>query len=104
MEWRNRNRLLDLEQLPWLLRCSSPGEFRSHFKAALGETMMNDELERQANCTQAIAVGERGFVEAIEDQIHCRRAMVMEEQDDSREQRKEYASLFALEKRAIGRF
>ena len=37
---------------------------------ALEQAILNDELERQAKWTQAIAVGERAFVEAIEAQIN----------------------------------
>jgi putative transposase len=66
MNWRRRNRFLDIQKLLWLLRCSTVEEFRLHFNAALEHAILNHELERQAIWTEAIAIGERAFVETIE--------------------------------------
>jgi hypothetical protein len=85
----------------WLLRCSSLTEFRQHLNAALEEALVNDELERQAKWTQAIAVGERAFVEAIEQQINSRQQMMITEQGGSWVLREEHGAVFGPEKKAM---
>ncbi len=100
-EWmgrRKRNRFLDMEKLLWLLRCSTVGKFRQHFNAALEEAIVHQELERQAKWTEAIAVGHRAFVEAVEQQIRWRQRMSVAEQDGSWVLSEEYGSIFAPEK------
>ena len=62
---------------------------------------MNDELKRQAKWTQAIAVGERAFVEAIEEQIHSRQQMMITEQGGSWVLREEHGAMEALFLRKI---
>jgi putative transposase len=98
MGWRKRNRFLEIEKLLWLLRCSTVEEFRLHFNAALEERIINHELERQAQWTEAIAVGQRAFVEAIEDQTRWRQRMKTAEQDGSWVLSEEYGSFFGHEK------
>ena len=95
---RKRNRLLDVEKLLSLLRCQSLTEFREHLNVALEQAILNDELERQAKWTQAIAVGERAFVEAIEDEIKSRRHMVISEEGHSWVLREDYEAVYAAEK------
>jgi putative transposase len=92
MGWRRRNRFLDMDKLLWLLRCSTVAEFRQNFNAALEKTIINHELERQAKWTQAIAVGQRAFVDAIEKQIRWRQRMSVAEQDGSWVLSEEYGS------------
>jgi putative transposase len=77
MGGRTRNRLLDVDKLLWLLRCGGLAEFRQHLNTALEQALLSDELERQAKWTEAIAVGERTFVEAIEAQIRSRQQMLV---------------------------
>ena len=81
MGQRKRHRLLDVEKLLWLLRCGSVTGFREHLNLALEQAILNDELERQAKWTEAIAVGERAFVEAIEAQIKSRQQMEVSQED-----------------------
>ena len=71
---------------------------------ALEQAILNDELERQAKRTQAIAVGDRAFVDAIEDQIKSRRHMVVSEEGESWVLREEHDAVYAVEKRAIDPF
>jgi putative transposase len=101
MGQRKRNRLLDVEKLLWLLRCGSVTEFREHLNTELERRILNDELERQSKWTQAIAVGERAFVEAIEAQIKSRRQMVLSDEGNSWVLREEYDSILGPEKRAM---
>ena len=75
MGWRKRNRLLDVGKLLWLLRCSELNEFRLHFKATLAEAIVNNLLQRQAKWTEAIAVGDRAFIEAIEQGVAGRQQL-----------------------------
>jgi hypothetical protein len=65
---------------------SSPKRRQSaewHFNAALERALSDRELERQARWTEAVAVGERTFVEAIDEQIHCRQPMTVQEHGGS---------------------
>jgi putative transposase len=94
MGWRRRNRLLDLEKLMWLLRCSDADEFRKNFKVSLEEAIANDELKRQAKWTEAIAIGERSYVGAIEQEIRGRQEVSLEEHDGVWVLREEYGTLF----------
>jgi putative transposase len=80
MGWRKRNRLLDTEKLLCLLRCTDLSEFRAHLNALLSEAVLNHQLERQAKWTQAIAVGDRAFIEAMVDRIGYRQQMTISEQ------------------------
>ena len=102
MGCRKRNRLLDMEKLLWLVRCGDIAEFRKHFNAALEEAIINDELKRQAKWTQAIAIGERAYVEAIEQQIHGRQEMTIVDEGGSWVLREDYVASFEPEKGRIG--
>jgi len=75
MGWRNRNRLLDLDKLLPVLQSKSIDEFRAHFNRALDDAIINDELQRQAKWTEAIAVGDQAFVKAVEERIRGRQEM-----------------------------
>ena len=79
-------------------------ELREHLHVALGQAILNDELARQAKWTQAIAVGERAFIEAIADQIQSRRHMAASEEGGSLVLREEHEAVYADEKRAVDPF
>jgi len=83
MGWRKRNRLLDQEKLLWLLRCEDAAAFRKQFNWSLEEAMINDRLRREAKWSESIAVGDRAYVEAIEQQIRGRQQTQVEEQGGS---------------------
>jgi hypothetical protein len=95
---------LDVEKLLWLLRCGSVTEFRERLNVALEQAIINDGLKRQAKWTQSIAVGERAFVEAIEDQIKSRRHMAISEEVHSWVLREDHEALYGGEKRAMDPF
>jgi hypothetical protein len=71
MGWRRRNRLLDLDKLLWLVRCSDAAEFRKQFTVALEEAMINDKPNGPKH------------VEAIEQQIRGRQEMRIEQEGGS---------------------
>jgi hypothetical protein len=73
-------------------------EYRQHFNAALEESLINQELPRQAKWTEAISVGERAFVEASEDRIRWQQRMSVPEHGESWVLSEEYGSFFDLEK------
>jgi putative transposase len=87
---RRRNRLLDQEKLLWLLRCQEPGAFGRQFNGRLEDGMINDRLRREAKWSEAIAVGDRAYVEAIERQIRGRQQLQVEEQGGSWTLRESY--------------
>ena len=104
MGWRKRNRLLDPEKLLWLLRCDDPAEFREHLNATLDEAMINGELRREAKWTESIAVGDRAYVEAIEQQVRGRQQLRVDEQGGSWALREEHGAFSGLEKSSITLF
>ena len=104
MGWRKRNRLLDPEKLLWWLRCEDPAEFRKHLNATLDEAMINDELRREAKWTESIAVGDRAYVEGIEQEVRGRQQMRVDEQGGSWTLREEHGAFSALEKSSITLF
>jgi putative transposase len=104
MGWRKRNRLLDMDKLLWLVRCASLAEFREHLDAALEQALVNDELERQAKWTEAIAVGERAFVEGIEAQIRSRQQMLVGQEGGTWVLREEHGPVFGPKNAAINLF
>ena len=65
-------------------------EFREHFNPALEEALLNDELERQSKWTEAIAVGQTAYVEAIEGQIRSRQRMLVGQEEGAWLPREEY--------------
>ncbi len=69
---RKRYRLLDMPRLLELTGCSDAGELSSNYSALLEETSRGERLEREAQWTEAIAVGSREFVEEIADKIEGR--------------------------------
>ena len=80
MGWRRRNRLLDVERLLWLLRCADLAAFRKQLNWLLEDAIINDRLEREAKWSEVIAVGDRAYVEAIEQQIRGRQQLEVGEQ------------------------
>lgn len=101
MGWKKRNRLLDVGKLLWLLRCGEVAELRTHRDAALSEAILNGWLERQAKWTQAIAVGDRAFIQAMEERIGYRQKMTVSEESGTWVLQEEYGAPFVPEKRAI---
>src|SRR5258706_87250 len=86
---------------PWLGPENTWGEitdFRNQCNVILEEAMIGDELKREAKWTEAIAVGERAYVEAIERQIRGRQELSLEEQSGSWVLRGDYSQLFSPEK------
>ncbi|MBI4662037.1 MAG: transposase [Verrucomicrobia bacterium] len=94
MGGRKRNRLLDIEKLLWLVRATTMDEFRAHFNASLEEAIINDELKRQEKWAAAVAVGSRGFVEAIEQRKRTRQQMEAQQESGTWVLREENDSLF----------
>jgi hypothetical protein len=80
------------------------GEFRKNFQVTLEDAMLNDELKRQAKWAEAIAVGDRAWIEGIERQIRGRQEMSMQQQGDSGVLREEYGPVLEAEKRAMSSF
>lgn len=104
MGGRKRNQLLDVAKLMWLVRATTIEEFRAHFNAALDEAIINDELKRQEKWTAAVAVGSRGFVEAIEQRIRTRQQMETQQESGTWTLREDYGSLFEGQNASMGRF
>jgi hypothetical protein len=88
----------------WLVRATTMEEFRAHFNAALEGAIINDELKRQEKWTAAVAIGSRGFVEAIEQRIRTRRQMEAQQESGTWTLREDYGSLFEGQNAFIGRF
>jgi hypothetical protein len=63
--------------------------------------MINDELTREAKWTESIAVGDRAYVDAIEQQVRGRQQMRVDEQGGSWTLREEHGAFSALEKSSI---
>lgn len=55
---------------------------------------MNDELKRQANWTEAIAVGGRAFVETIEAHTRFSQPMLVGQEGGTWVLREEYGAVF----------
>ena len=87
--------------LLWLVRSCDASEFRKQLNVVLEEAILNDQLERQARWTEAVAVGERAYVEAIQEQIRGRQEMTIGKEGTSWVLREEYGPLFEPENRPI---
>jgi hypothetical protein len=61
-----RYRLLDLDRLCWRLRTDDLEAVRQNLAAVLEETIVRDQIHRQACWTESLAVGSIGFVEQIQ--------------------------------------
>jgi putative transposase len=101
MGWRRRNRLLDVRKLLWLVRCNELSAFRAQLNERLEDAIINDQLQFQAKWTQSIAVGDRAFIEQIEQKVRGRQQTQTEEEDGSWVLREEHGSLFVPEKSPI---
>ena len=88
-------------KLCWLLRCGDPADFRKQFNAMLDEAMINDGLRREAKWTESIAVGERAYVEGIEQEVRGRQRMKVDEQGGCWTLREVHGAFSALEKSSI---
>jgi putative transposase len=62
MGLRQRFRILDFERVLALLGGVSAAEFRQHYEALIKERIAKDERKREAQWTEAIAVGSEKFV------------------------------------------
>src|SRR5262245_5155500 len=63
---RNRNRLLDVDKLLWLLGVSQVEDFRVNLEVAVADRIGKDQLKREARWTESLAVGSQRFVEMID--------------------------------------
>ena len=104
MGWRKRNRLLDEEKLLWLLRCEHAEGFRKQLNWLLEDGIMHDQLRRDAKWSEAIAVGDRAYVEAIEQQIRGRQQLQVQEQSGTGTLRECYGAFSEPEKSSIRPF
>jgi len=102
MGWRRGNRLLDMEKLLWLVHCDEVNAFRAQFNERLQDAIINGQLKHQAKWTQAIAVGERSFIEEIEQQVRGRQQTETEQEGGSWVLREEHGTLFLPENAPIG--
>jgi len=66
--------------------------------------MVNDEPRREAKWTESIAVGERAYVEGIEQEVRGRQRMNVDEQGGSWTLREVHGAFSALEKSSITQF
>ena len=70
---RQRYRLLDLERLCWRLRTTDLEGLRKNLEASLEAAIAKEALKREAQWTESLAVGSRGYVERIQPLILSRR-------------------------------
>jgi hypothetical protein len=68
----------------------------------LEDAMLQDQLRREAKWSEAIAVDDRAYVEAIEQQIRGRQQLRVEEQGGSWTLRESYEPSSEPEKTPIG--
>ena len=66
-----------------LLGGASATAFREHYEELINERIAKDELKREANWTEAIAVGSERFVREMADRIRGRQQLVIEGAGDS---------------------
>lgn len=102
MGMRKRNRLLDLDRLLWLLRTSAVADFRSHLEFVVRDAITKVELDREAKWTDALAVGSRTFIEAIEVRVRNRRHIEQHTEGETWVLRDEYRPVFGLENQPMG--
>ena len=86
------------------MRAATLDEFRAHFKAALEETIINDELKRQEKWASAVAVGSQECVEAVERRIRARQQMDARQESRTWVLREEYGSFFERQNGSIAQF
>jgi len=80
---RRRYRLLDIERLCWRLRTDDLSELRRSLEWSLADRISRNQLKRELCWTQALAVGSKQFVKAMQPGIAVRREVVIEESGDS---------------------
>jgi putative transposase len=81
MGQRRRHRLLDVSKLLYLLRGPSLDDFRKHFEHALAESIAKNQVKRQEQWTQSLAVGSQKFVQSLQPQVRNRRVTECCEQE-----------------------
>ena len=93
-----------MEKLLWLVRSSELSAFQAQFNERLEDAIIHDELKRQAKWTQAIAVGDRVFIEEIERRVRGRQELIKEDQGEGSVLQEEHGTYFAAQNRPIESF
>ena len=76
---RKRYRLVDVDRLCWRLQTGDVNEVRKNLEQSVAERIAQDRMTREPWWTQALAVGSREFVGAVEPRIQTRRELEVEE-------------------------
>ena len=80
-EWmglRRRYRIIDLPILIEKTGAESLGELQRHYLAVLDDHMKAGRLSRDPEWTESLAVGDRTFVESLQDRFSGRRIVISE--------------------------
>ena len=101
MGLRNRNRLLDVDKLLWLLRVDRLEDFRANLKFCLAEKIAKDQLKREPKWTESLAVGSQEFVGAINARVGHRRETEIIESGSAWILQETYGSIFGLKNGSI---
>ena len=78
MGLRRRFRILDFERVLQLLGGVGAAEFRRHYEGLINERIAKEELSRQPQWTEAIAVGTEKFVRQIAEETRGERQLGIE--------------------------
>ncbi len=78
MGFKKRNRLVDIPKLLELLGGAGLEQFRRHYEALIAERIAKDEMAREAQWTETLAVGGEEFVSRMQHRIKNRRETVVE--------------------------
>jgi REP-associated tyrosine transposase len=73
MGLRRRYRLIDLDRLCWRLGTSQLEQVRRNLEVSLAERIAQDQMKREPQWTEGLAVGSAGFVEKLRPLILSRR-------------------------------
>jgi putative transposase len=69
---RQRYRLVNLERLCWRLGTASLQEVRKNLELTLQETIVRDQMKREACWTESLAVGSKSYLQEIQPLILSR--------------------------------
>jgi len=83
MGLRRRFRVLDVERLLELLGGVSTAEFRQHYEGLISERLAKDQLGREPEWTEAIAVGSEKFVRETAEYIKGRQQLEIDSVGDT---------------------
>jgi len=78
MGLRQRFRILDFDRVLELFGGGSAAAFRQHYEALIQERIAKDQMKREPEWTEAIAVGSERFVREMAVAIRGRRRLVIE--------------------------